>query len=476
MNNLVTKPGLVGAREAEQITCMRRNWLLFVMSACFACIALDNSKLVAALPTLARVSQASPELQRWLVEASLLVYASLLLIGGSLSERFGPRRMLLTGLLGFLLASLAGALSPSFHWLIAARAASGASTACVTPAALATIKHSFDEGERPRALAIWTASFGIGAALGPVCAGLLVLHGGLALVLLANLPPLALCIWGSSRLVAKDLPRRAVPLDWLGAALCLATAGSFLFALLSGPTHGWFAPEVAFSALGSGLLGALALLWLRRARHPLFELSLLSELRVSRALLVILLGYFAFSGVSYVVAQYLQIARALSAFSAGLLSLPLSTSMLFGTLAAPRSIGRWGTERALSLSLVLASVGAVLLALASSTESDALLCFALLSFGAGLGNAFAIATELALGSVAHERAATAAAVSESAFELGGVLGVAVLSTLLGALSVTRESLAQSAPRALWAGALAVSCALLVALSLSARRREAWRPG
>ncbi|MES1173080.1 MAG: MFS transporter [Myxococcales bacterium] len=450
---------------------MRRSLLLFVMSACFASIALDNSKLVAALPTLARVSQASPELQRWIVESSLLVYASLLLIGGSLSERFGPRRVLLVGLLGFALASLAGALSPSLYWLIAARTLSGASTACVTPAALATIKHSFDESERPRALAIWTASFGIGAALGPVLAGLLVAHGGIAAVLLANLPPLALCFWGSWRLVARDLPRRAVPLDWAGAALCLATAGSFLFALLSGPTHGWLAPEVMMSAVSSGVLGALSLAWLRRASHPLFDLRLLAELRVSRALLVILLGYFAFSGVSYVVAQYLQIARALPAFESGLLSLPLSSSMLVGTLAAPRSITRWGVERALSLSLGLAALGAVQLAFASSAESDALLCLALLPFGAGLGNAFAISTELALGSVAHERAPTAAAISESAFEFGGVLGVAVLSTLLGALSVTRESLLVSAPRALWAGACSVASALLVALSLSAQRRK-----
>ncbi len=446
---------------------MRQNLLLFVTSACFACVALDNAKLVAALPTLARTTEASPELQRWLVEASLLVYASLLLIGGSLSERFGPRRMLLLGLSGFALASLAGAVSPSLYWLIGARAACGASTACVTPAALATIKHSFADSERPRALAIWTASFGIGAALGPVLAGLLLRHDGLPCVLFANLPPLALCLWGTWHLVSADLPRRALPLDWLGALLCLVTAAGFLFALLSGPTHGWLAPEVVGSALGSGLLAVLSRRWLRRARHPLFDLGLLSERRVSRALLAILLGYFAFSGVSYVVAQYLQIARARSALDAGLLSLPLAGSLLLGTLAAPRASAYFGIARALHWSLVIGGLGAVLLASASSLENDAVLCFALLPFGAGSGNAFAIATELALGSVSHERAATAAALSESAFEFGGVLGVAVLSTLLGAHTVTRASIADHAPRALWGGAFSVSLALLSALSLTA---------
>ena len=449
---------------------MRHKLLLVVTSGCFACIALDNSKLVAALPTLARTTAASPELQRWIVEASLLVYASLLLIGGSLSERFGPRRMLLSGLFGFALASLGGALSPSPYWLIAARAVCGASTACVTPAALATIKHRFDESERPRALAIWTASFGIGAALGPVLAGLLVRYGGLPCVLLANLPPLALCLWGSARLVSTELPRRSVPVDWFGALLCLSSASSFLLALLSGPGHGWLGSEVVGCALASGALAVAAVVWLRRARHPLFDLSLLYEPPIARALLVILLGYFAFSGVSYVVAQYLQIARSLSALDAGLLSLPLAGSMLLGTLAAPRSIAHFGIARALCVSLALSGLGALLLATASSLANDALLCFALLPFGAGLGNAFAIATELALGSVSHERAATAAAMSESAFEFGGVLGVAVLSTLLGAHTVTRESVANNAPQALWGGALSVSLALLVALSLTARQK------
>lgn len=438
------------------------------MSACFACIALDNSKLVAALPTLARVSQASPELQRWVVEASLLVYASLLLIGGSLSERFGPRRVLLCGLFGFGATSLAGALSTSLYWLIAARAATGAATACVTPAALATIKHSFDEVERPRALAIWTASFGIGAALGPVLAGSLVTRGGVTAVLLANLPPIAACLWGSARLVSKDLPRRAVPLDWPGAALCLAAAACLLFALLSGPAHGWLVPEVVLSVLGSGVFAVSAFGWLRRVRQPLFDLSLFSQRRFSRALLVILVGYFAYSGVSFVIAQYLQVARDKPAFDAGLLTLPLASSMLLGTLLAPRLMSYFGVERALWLSLGLASLGAALLAWASYGRSDPFLCLALAPFGLGCGGAFAIATELTMGAVSQERAATAAAISESAFEFGGVLGVAVLSTLLGALQVTRDSVSRNAPLALWVGAAMTFLALLVATSASTK--------
>jgi DHA2 family multidrug resistance protein-like MFS transporter len=445
---------------------VNRYRLLILLSACFACVALDNSKLVAALPTLARASGASPVLQRWTVEAGLLVYASLLLLGGALSERFGARRVLLWGLCGFGGASLLGASTGWGYGLLIARACSGAATACVTPATLATLKHSFDERERPTAIAVWTASFSVGAALGPVLAGVLVGHGGLAAVLLANLPPVAVCVWASLRLVPANLPRRDRPLDFVGSALCLGAAASALFAILSGPSHGWLSSTVLSSAGVSVICLFSARSWLERAPHPLLDLSLLREVRCKLALLVIFLGYFAFSGVSFVLAQYLQLARAKAALHSGLMTLPLTGAMLVGTLLAPRLMVRLRAERALGLSLMTAMIGAALLAAASRSQNDLLLCVALVPFGAGSGSAFATATELILGSVSEQRAAIAAASSESAFEFGGVLGIAVLSTLLGGASSSASRLAELVPRALAAAALAVLLAWSVARRLS----------
>jgi len=466
MNNQVTSRGLVAGSWLAHERDVNRYRLLLLMSACFACVALDNSKLVAALPALARVSGVSPVLQRWTVEAGLLVYASLLLLGGALSERFGARRVLLLGLCGFGVASLLGACAGWGYWLIAARACSGAATACVTPATLATLKHSFDERERPMAIAVWTASFSFGAALGPVLAGVLVARGGLATVLLANLPPVAICAWASRRLVPGHLPRRDRPLDFLGAGLCLGAAASGLFAILSGPSHGWFSLPVLSSAAVAAVCLLLARNWLRRAPHPLIELSLFGEARCKLALLVIFLGYFAFSGGSFVLAQYLQLARAKPALHSGLMTLPLTGAMLAGTLLAPGLILRMGAERALRFSLMTAVVGASLVAAASRGQNDFLLCVALVPFGAGSGSAFATSTELILGSVSEERAAIAAATSESAFEFGGVLGIAMLSTLLGSASSLSSSLPESVPRALAAAAFAVFLAWSAAWRLS----------
>lgn len=426
------------------------------MSACFACIALDNAKLVAALPTLARLSDASPTLQHWVVEAGLLVYASSLLLGGGLSERFGPRRVLLLGLVGFAAATLWAAFSGSLYGLIAARAATGAATACVTPATLAALKHRFDDDARPRAIAIWTASFAVGAALGPVIAGLLVESGGMTWVLLASLPPIALCGAASYRLLPGDLPRRAVPLDLPGTALCLSTAGCLLYALLAAPTAGWLSAPVLVGLAVTGLLLTGTVTWLRRARHPLLDVSLFSGSRFSGALLVILFGYFAFSGSSFVTQQYLQLGLGESPFESGLLMLPLSLAMLVGTLLAPWLMKRTSDVNALYYSLSLAVLGAAGMVWSSAAGSASGLCLAMIPFAAGAGSSFANATELTLGSVPPERAASAAGISESAFELGGVLGIAVMSTLLGAGAL---GIARHTPLAFVAAALTLALAL-----------------
>lgn len=347
-------------------------------------------------------------------------------------------------------------------------ACSGAATACVTPATLATLKHSFDDRERPTAIAVWTASFSVGAALGPVLAGLLVERGGLSIVFLANLPPLALCFWGSQRLVPSDLPRHDRPLDFRSAISCLIAAASLLFAILSGPIHGFVSLTVAVCAGVSLLFAALAVRFLRLTEHPLLELSLFAEPRFVRALLVIFLGYFAFSGASFVLAQYLQLARAKAPLHAGIMTLPLTTSMLVGTLLAPRLLLRVGAERGLLYGLSAAFTGACLLAYGSHTRNDWLLCLALIPFGSGCGGAFATATELILGSVSHLRAATAAATSESAFEFGGVLGIAVLSCVLGNSSASNAPLGDLVPYALALAGLAVLLAWLVAHRLARR--------
>jgi MFS family permease len=435
------------------------------VSLTFACVALDNTKLTVAVPTLLRELGAKPAARvavGWIVEANLVVYASLLLLGGALSERLGARRAALTGLSLFALGSVAAAAAPSTAVLCVARALVGLGTALMTPASLAAVRHGFEGARRARAIAIWTASFAAAAALGPVLGAVLLERWGWRVLLLANVPFAAIAAFGVARRVSAAAPRHRAPLDGLGAALGLCgTAALMLAATLAGPN-----PTAALSAGATGLLlyGLLGV-WQRRAPFPMLDRGLLALPAFRVALLISGLGYFAYAGLTFAVAVDLQLAREHSPRLASLAGLPLPLGLLAGTLLAPGLVTAHGARRALLGSLGLALSGALAVALASGA-SDAWLCLALVPFALGAGASFPTVTELVLGAAPTERAGSAAAVSETAFELGGALGVA----LLGAASVASPAaaLAGGARRAALGAALAFGVAL-ASLVASARR-------
>ena len=465
------KHGMVWSSSSEALASLepdpagaagRRSPLLAVLSLTFACVGFDNAKLVHALPTLTHSLDPralQPALSGWIAISSLIVYASLLLLGGALSERFGVRRVLVVGLGLFAVGSVAAAASGTLLALCAARAVVGVGAALMTPASLAAIKHASVDSERPRAIAIWTASFAAAAALGPVVGGVLLERWGWRSSMLANLPGAALALLGAVALVPGDWPRRVAPLDPAGVLLGLTGGVGAMLGLLGGIGRG-----AAALALAVGL-GAYVLLlaWQRRNPHPMIAPVLFENRALRSALLVIVLSYFAFAGVSFASAQHWQLVRAHGPQTASLLNLPLPLALLAGTLLAPRHMARLGARRALWTSLGLALLGAVLVGIAFHGRSDLWACAALIPFAVGAGSAFPNATELVLSAVPEERAGAAAAVSETAFELGGALGIA----LLGAPAWTSAALpAASAAAAGAAGALV--CALVIA-SLRARR-------
>src|SRR5688572_19005607 len=188
----------------------RQACLLGTLSLAFACVPFDATQLTLAVPTLVRElgasSGASMAAVRWVVEANLVVYASLMLLGGALSERFGPRRMLTFGLATFAAGSLAAALAPSVAALVAARAAIGVGAALSTPASLASLQHGFPPALRARAVAVWTAGFAAAGALGPVLGGLLLERAGWRALFLGNLPGVALALFGVLALVPASFP------------------------------------------------------------------------------------------------------------------------------------------------------------------------------------------------------------------------------------------------------------------------------
>jgi DHA2 family multidrug resistance protein-like MFS transporter len=441
-----------------------RAGLLGALSLTFACVALDNTKLVLAVPTLARAqfatSGAAAAALHWFAEANLVVYASLLLLGGALSERLGARRMLQIGLSCFTLGSLLSAFAGSVLGLYAGRVAVGLGAALMVPASLAAIEHLFGGPGRARAVAVWTGSFALAAALGPLLGGVVLERWGFPALMLINVPFALLALAAVSGLVPGSLPRRTAPVDVLGAVLGVAASVCTLSGLLGGQRG-----VTAALALGGGAaLFSLLALWQRRARHPMLDPMLFRRPPFRWMLLVISLAYLAFSGSSFAVAQYLQVVRGHAPSTASLFNLPLSLSMLAGTLAAPRLFDRLGPARTLGVSLRLSFGGALGAAGACFVQSDVALCVALVPFAAGAGSAFASVTPLILELAPAERAGSAAAISETAFELGGVLGVALLGARLGTLSGPRG-----------AGVALVSAALAFAVAAWIGRRGVGAP-
>jgi DHA2 family multidrug resistance protein-like MFS transporter len=454
---------------------LRRLALLGALTLSFACVPLDNTQLALAVPSLVRElgagSSSAAAAVKWIVEANLVVYAGSMLLGGSLSERFGPRRMLVIGLCIFGAGLIASALAPSAWALGAARALVGAGAALMTPASLAAIEHGFGSRERSRAVAIWTAGFAAAGAIGPVLGGVLLERWGWRAAMLGNLPFVGLALVGVIALVPKALPRRLAPLDLPGTGLGLVACVGLLVTLLGG--IGAPMRSVAFAIGLAALLGLWA--WQRRAAHPMLDPELFRRPAFRLALAVILLGYLAFAGLSFAVAQYLQVVRVYAPSAAGVLNLPLPLAMLAGTLLAPRWMSRHGAERALCLSLGSALLGALLVGAAGWARSDLGLCLALVPFAAGAGSAFANATVMVLGTAPPERAGSAAAISETSFEIGTVLGIGLLGAPF-VVPVGGAARVALPPGALSASAAGAAGALALALSFGVRFARGRRLG
>jgi MFS transporter, DHA2 family, multidrug resistance protein len=409
-----------GRRSLGPKTGLRSAAVLGALALSFACVALDNSKLALAVPTLARALRATPGVGldvRWIVEANLVVYTALLLVGGAASERIGARRASMFGLGLFMAGSCAAAAAGSTLALFAARAVVGAGAALMTPASLAGIQQAFQGADRARAIAIWTASFAAAMALGPLIGGVLLERWGFSALMVSHVPLAALSLYG----VFEFVPAGAAPERQSGSRPPLGDPDPFE----------------------------------RR-------LGLLSIAPFRRALLVILLSYFAFSGLGFAIAQYWQVVRLHAPSAASLWNLPQPLALLAGTLAAPALMRRWGTSRALAGSLAVAFIGAVLVTVGAFLQSDLALCVALVPFAAGAGSAFPNATEAIASIAPPARAGTAAALSETAFELGGVLGIGALGTPFHGSSGAPAP----AGAAAWAGA-AAALAFALASSLTA---------
>jgi DHA2 family multidrug resistance protein-like MFS transporter len=410
---------------------MTRAWLaLGVLTLGVLLIGVDGTVLALAIPFIGRDLGTSATQVLWIGEIYSFVLAGLLVTMGSLGDRIGHKKLLLCGATAFAVASVATAYAPTAGLLIAARALLGVAGATLAPSTLALIRVLFERPrERSMAVGIWASAFSAGAVLGPVIGGLLLEHFCWGSVFLINVPVSVVLLVGGMVLLPERRNPMPGPWDMPSVGLSLIGMLGLVYALQEGAAHGIRADVVTVGAIG---LAAFALFVRRQLTlpAPLIDLRLFSNRAFSTVVVANLLAVLALSGVVYFLSQFFQLVMGYSPLKAGLAEVPAAASAtLFGLLAGV-AMCYWSQRAILSIGLTLVGLAMASFTLIRPSTAYPQLAIALFVLGIGLGLAFTAASDVILTSVPPERAGAAAAVSETGYELGMALGIAILGSIV----------------------------------------------
>src|SRR6516162_5493 len=316
-------------------------------------VNLDTTMVNVALPALVRELGATTTQLQWVVDAYNLVFAALLLTFGSLSDRFGRKRMLLAGLVVFGAASLAGGFCTTPAQLIAARAVMGLGAAMTFPATLSLISNVFTERrERARAIGLWGATAGVAIATGPIAGGWLLEHYSWAAIFIAMAPVAAAAAVFAALVVPASKDPAASALDIPGLVLSSATMALLVFTIIEAPTYGWTAARSVAGFAVSAVLLVAFIVAERRAAHPMLDVRLFRNMRFSAASGAVAVSFFTLFGFIFLMAQYFQFVRGYSPRSTGVRLLPVALSVGAGSVAGTQLAVRAGTKLVVTAGMV----------------------------------------------------------------------------------------------------------------------------
>ncbi|PBC57318.1 MFS transporter [Rhodococcus sp. ACPA1] len=432
---------ILEARAVVAGSRTRRFLALAVICLAELLVVLDNTIVNVALPSIGVELRTSVSGLQWVVDAYTLTFAGLLLAFGNLGDRYGRRRVMVIGLLGVAVMSVAGANAESLGQVIAARAAMGVFAAAVFPATLALVINIFtDVRERALAIAAWTAMAGFAIAIGPMAGGWLLEHFSWHSVFWINVPIAVVAAAATLLLVPESRASVIGRMDLVGIAASIAGITVLVWAIIEAPHHGW---------TSSVTLGAVALsiavligfvLWELRTDHPILDLRLFRNRRFSLPALAIAIGYFSMFGFLFLITQYFQGVREYTPFEFGVASLPFAVSVAVGAPVATLLAQRIGTTPVIVFGLLLTGVGLYLggqVAVDSSYLTDVLP--SMVSMALGLAIVQGPATESIMASLPLDEAGAGSAVNDTTREIGGTLGVAVLGSIVASYYATTMS-------------------------------------
>ncbi len=410
-----------------------RRWTaLAVLCLSLVITTLDNTVLNTALPSLARALRATTADLQWITDSYTLVFAALLVIAGGLGARLGPRRAIVGGLSLFAAGSVGAALSTSSAQLIGFRAVMGVGAAFVMPSTLAIISMIFPLRERPKAVAIWSATAGVGVVLGPVLGGALLERFAWGSVFWINVPLIAVAVTGMLALVPSLPGRRTGRLDLLGALLSTAGLAALVDMIIEAPRRGWLAGTTLVEAAAAVVLLAGFVGWELRTAHPMINVRVFGRRTFSVAGLALAVTFFGLFGALFVYSQYLQVVHGFSPIEAGLGAMPFAVAMAATSGTSNLITARLGTRASVAVGLAVVGLALGALSLTTVHTAFATLAGIMAVMGGGMGMIMAPASLSTLSSVPQDQAATASAMNSVLRELGGVLGIAVVGSVVAA--------------------------------------------
>jgi EmrB/QacA subfamily drug resistance transporter len=405
---------------------------------------LDATVVNVALPTIGEELDAGISGLQWVVNAYTLTLSGFLLLGGSLGDHYGRRRVFVIGVIWFAVASLLCGIAPSAEALVAARALQGIGGALLTPGSLAIIEASFRAEDRGPAIGAWSGLGGVTAAIGPFVGGWLVQAASWRWIFLINLPLAVVVVWVAQRHVPETRdPSVGRGLDYTGAALAAVGLAGVVYALTDGPGLGWTSPRILLAGVTGVAVLVAFVVWERRSRHPMLPLDIFASRQFTAANLVTFVVYGALGGSLFLMPIQLQRVVGFSPLAAGVALIPITLVMLLLSARAGRLSARTGPRVPMTLGPLLVAAGFVLytrIGPGSTYLADILPGMLVFAFGLTLTVAPLTATVLAAAPAEH--AGMASAVNNTVARAAGLLAVAILPvaagiTGAGALDPTR---------------------------------------
>ncbi|MER7687908.1 MFS transporter [Streptomyces sp. NPDC097610] len=406
-------------------------WLaLCVLVLAVLLVAVDATVLGLATPYISEDLKPSGTQLLWIGDVYSFVIAGLLVSMGSLGDRIGRKKLLLMGATAFGAISVLNAYATTPEMMILARALLGVAGATLMPATLALIRNLFhDPRERSLAIGIWGATASAGTAVGPVVGGFLLEHFWWGSVFLINVPVMLILVPVGIKLLPESRNPNPGPWDLASVVLSLVGMIGIVYAVKEAATHGFTWEPMAVGVLGAGALHG----FVRRQLAmpvPLLDMRLFRNRGFSAAVLADLLTVFGMSGLVFFLSQYLQLVQGRPPFQAGLAELPAAIGAVGAGLIAGSAARRYSVRAVVSGGLAAVGLALGVLTLLNQSTGYSVLGSALLIVGVGAGFSFTVTADVILSSVPKEQAGAASAVSETAYELGAALGIALLGSIV----------------------------------------------